>query len=195
MTEPDLTPFEKANARKGNKRVNWTDRLSLIQEHFPATAEPDIGGMLVEDDRVLGAILRDVLHSIQTPEGKLGRKAEFDTERGWEDLQDIRGQNYTHLPFHKAFRELARDRGGRYHSLTEISRKTTISRSRVHRLLNRVEPPSVEDLADIARSYGKPPSFFGEYRSRFVAQHLTAALEQDPEMSQNVYERIVRQSQ
>ena len=187
---PDLTPFHEANAEANGKRVKWSDRLSLIQEHFPATAEPDIGGMLVKDDRILGAILRDVLHSIQTPEGKTGRKLTFDPERGREDLRTLTGENYTHLPFHQAFRELASDKNGRSHSLTEISRKTAISRSRVHRLLNRVEPPSVEDLAVIARCYGKPPSYFGEYRSRYVAKHLAAHLEQNPEMSQAVYRKI-----
>lgn len=188
MTEPDLTPFQEAN-EAGRKR--WADRQSLIAEHFPSTAQPNIGEMLCRDDRILGAILRDVLHSIQTPDGKRGRKAAFDTEQAQEDLTTIEGANYTRYPFHEAFRQLARERRtGRNHSLTEIARRTSISRSRVYRLLNRVEPPSVEDLALIARAYGKPESYFGEYRARFVAQHLASALERDPDMSQTVFEQI-----
>lgn len=188
MTEPDLTPFRKANAR--TKRVKWEDRRSLVEEHFPSVTDPDIGHKMMQDDRVLGALLRDILHSAQSTPGKLGRKKVFDPERGREDLRTLQGQNYTHLPFHEAFRKLATDKSGREQSLTEISRKTAISRSKVHRLLKRVEPPSVEDLTAIAQGYGKPPSFFGEYRSRFVAQHLAAVLEDNPEMSQAVYQKI-----
>lgn len=163
----------------------------MIHRQYPSTTL-DTGQLLVNDTHALSSLLRDILHSAQTPEGKEGRKFRFDAERGAQDLTTLRDENYATLPFHEAFRVLARDRSsGRDHSRTEIARKTGLSRSRVHRLLTRAETPSLHDLETIAVAYRKPTAYFCEYRAEFIAQHLTARLQENPEMSQAMYRKIV----
>lgn len=182
---PDLSEFHEANrkARAEHRRVLFNDRKEMVHRHFPSTQNPDWGRIL-QDDNVLAAILRDVLTAEVTPEKPSDIVQEY---------RELLG-DYTSLPFKRAFRELARDRNGRYHSITQIARKTSISRSRVHRLITGVDPPDAEVITWIARAYGKKPAFFAEYRAQFVARHLTSVFESNPELSATVYRTLLRET-
>ncbi len=181
----DLSGFhrENAKARAEHRRVPFTERKKLIHQHFPSTRNPD-WNLILKDDNVLAAILRDVLTAESTPEKPA------DIVREYRELIG----DYTSMPFQRAFRELARDKGGRYHSITQISRKTSISRTRVHRLITGADPPDAEVIGWVARAYGKKPAFFAEYRAQFVARHLTSVFESNPELSASVYRNLLRET-
>lgn len=181
---PDLSEFHEANrqAREQHRRVQFKDRRDLIHRHFPSTQNPD-WGQILQDDNVLAAVLRDVLTAETSPEKPSDIVQEY---------RELLG-DYTSLPFQRAFRELARDKTGKYHSITQIARKTSISRSRVHRLITGVDPPDGEVLVWVARAYGKKPAFFAEYRAGFVAQHLTSVFHKNPELSETVYRKLLRE--
>lgn len=196
MTVPRQFAEANAKATKGGRpsRQAWEERKSLIAETWPLVSSP--GQAIVQNETALARLLMNIVAAGQNLNVSQGdRRIIVDPEAGYEDLKTMGGANYSTLPFCEAFRELARDRStGRLHSRSEIAAKVSISRARVHRLLTRAEPPTMADLADIATAYGKPASYFAEYRSRFVAQHLASVLDRNPDMSHEVYRKIVKEA-
>lgn len=184
----DLAVFQERNVP--GKRVNWDERRPLIAEQFPSTEEqnwPEITG----DDIAFERVIQDILKYDQREQGRDGPRPNLDWDKGIRSWRQITGQDYTGLPFHQAFRAVARDRAGRAHSLTTIARKTGISRTRVHLLINGQQEPDLQSIALVAQAYGKKPSFFAEYRAEIIARRLVAVLAANPEYSVSVYRKVV----
>lgn len=173
------------------KRVVWDDRRVIVNEHFPSTAEKD-WPELAGDDEAFERMLQDILKVDQAETGRSGPRPNLDWDKGIRSWRQITGQDYTGLPFHQAFRAVARDRSGRVHSMTTIANKTGISRSRVHRLINGAEEPDLQAIALVAQAYGKKPSFFAEHRAEIIARRVIAVLAQNPEYSVSVYRKVVQ---
>lgn len=172
------------------KRVDWQERRGLIRTEFPEAVEPDWGDVL-NDDAAFERMMRDILKFAQAEQGRDGPRPNLDWDKGMQTWREITGQDFTGLPFQQAFREIARDRSGREHSLSHISNKTGISRSRVHRLITGREAPDMQVMALIAGGYGKKPQFFAEYRAEIIAQRVISILARNPEYSAVVYRKVV----
>lgn len=185
----DLSPFinDNVNWRSRNKRVPWEERIELINKHFPATQDPDYN-IILRDNDVFGRILRDILKVDQIEPGRAGPRPNLDYERGMQSWKEMTGQDYCEMPFVKAFKMLTRD-----NSYLVVARKTRISRSRVHRLANGQEPPTIDDLRDIAGAYNKKPAYFAEYRAEFIMAAIATRLADEAEMTTAIYTKLVRQ--
>lgn len=151
--------------------------------------------LLAEED-VLGRILKDILKADQMEPGRSGPRPNLDYERGmrtWREMASRETQvkrterDFTGLPFTEAFAKLIGP-----DSLTAIARKTSISRSRAHRLLNGHEEPTVDDLHAIAEAYGKHPAYWLEYRTELIVAALAARLAARPEMTVAIYNKLTR---
>lgn len=196
----DLGPFATDNekARAERRRVRWAERAELIDQHFPETTDLNWNRALADND-TFARIVRDVLKAHQhadRPEAErslAGRRPNLDIELGQQNLRDLVGGSFATKPFVEAFRQLTTDRAtGRLHSLTAIARKTNISRSRVHRLLTGQDEPCLDDMHAIAHAYHHKPSFFTEYRTKAILAFVANKLEDSPEMSASLYQRISR---
>jgi len=184
----DLTSFDEDNAnwRRQRKRVPWDDRLKLIEQQFPGAVNAE-WNVVLRDPDVLGRLLRDILKVDQIEPGRAGPRPNLNYERGMQTWREITGQDFSELPFAQALRLLARGQ-----SYTAIARKTKISRSRVYRLLQGWEPPTVDDLRTCAAAYNKKAAYFAEYRAEFILAAIAARLSKETEMTIAVYVNLMR---
>lgn len=144
------------------------DLIDLTSDHTRA---------VVDGEEVLPRLLRDLL-SIDNVPVRRGQRPRLDVDEGRQLLNDIRGLDYTIEPFHIALRTLVGDR-----SLTNVARRTGLSKPNLSRLMNRQKEPSIAELEACAIGFGKRPVYFAEYRTlafmEVVRQHLAA----DPDRS------------
>jgi hypothetical protein len=186
---PDLSAFTADNDRwrAERKRVPWEERLEMIEERFPDAMNAD-WNVVLRDDDVFARILKDILKVDQIEPGRAGPRPNLDYDRGIQTWREMTGRDYSELPFRQAFQALAR-----MHSLTTVARKTTLSRSKVHRLLQGTDRPTVVELRAIAVGYGKKPAYFAEYRAEYVMAAMAARLADDPEITITLYTKLARQ--
>jgi DNA-binding phage protein len=184
----DLARFVADNAKwkERKKRVPWDERLKLIYEEFPGIADPDWNAILKDPD-VLARMLKDILKVDQIEPGRAGPRPNLDIERGLRTWHEMTVGDYAEHPFVEAFRLLTRN-----HSVRSVAHKTSISKSRVERLLQGQDHPTVEDLRLIAQAYNKKPAFFVEYRAEFIMAAIATRLAQEHEMTVVLYRKLVQ---
>lgn len=196
----DLKVFQSDNkvSQLSKKRVNWTARLAMIKHHFPTVGDVDWSNAL-RDNEIFARVVRDILKAQQhlslsdDEQSVAGRKPNIELEEGMIGWRELMGRSYSEYPFTQSFRLLTTDRStGKQHSLTMIARKTGISRSRVHRLINGQEIPDLRDMEMIAAGYKRKPSFFTEYRTAVIIGYLAERLEVDPDIGISLYETLVK---
>lgn len=183
----DLSRFTADNAhwREQRKRVPWEQRLALIAETFPSAVTADWATILQDPD-VLARILKDILKVDQIEPGRAGPRPNLDIDRGMRTWREITAGDYSERPFPEAFRILAHGA-----SVRAIARKTSISKSRVERLLQAQDHPTIDDLRLIARSYNKRPAYFVEYRAEVIIAAIAARLADEHELTVTLYKKLV----
>lgn len=186
----DLSAFTQDNARwrDQKKRVPWDERVKMIDEHFPAVRDAEWSAILKDPD-VLARVLKDILKVDQIEPGRAGPRPNLDVERGMRTWREITVGDYSERPFSEAFAILARN-----NSVRTIARKTSISKSRVVRLLKGQDNPTVDDLRDIAGAYQKKPAYFVEYRAEYIMAAIATRLADEHEMTVALYKKLVRPS-
>jgi transcriptional regulator with XRE-family HTH domain len=102
-------------------------------------------------------------------------------------LRRLSGQDFTTLCFIDAFEML-----GAGKSMTQLARRTGLSRSQVYRLQKGWIEPDVWMLQTVAKAFNKHPSFFVEYRAYFVLANLQGRLLGSPESSIDLYRKLTR---
>jgi hypothetical protein len=183
----DLSRFaeDKVDRNALRKRVPWEQRLQMIQEEFPATRDPNWNQILKDPD-VFARILKDVLKVDQIEAGRAGPRPNLDVERGMRSWSEFRG-DYSELPFVEAFRILARGNSQRV-----IARKTGISKTRIVRLQQGDDRPSMDDLRAIAAAYTKKPAYFVEYRAEYIIAAIATRLQDEHELTAALYRKLVQ---
>lgn len=184
----DLTRFSEDNARwkAQKKRVPWDERLKLIEEEFPNIRSPE-WNMILRDPDVLARILKDILKVDQIEPGRAGPRPNLDVERGMRTWREMTVGDFAERPFPEAFRILSRN-----NSIRTIARKTSISKSRVERLLHGQDHPTADDLRTIAAAYQKKPAYFVEYRAEFIMAAIAARLTDEHEMTVALYKKLIQ---
>lgn len=191
MDEPDhpqLKVFEELNeaAAEQGFRIPWSRRLATIHSQFPSTKNLDWAEAFRRDHELWVRIMSDIIKADQAEPGRDGPKPRaVDVDRGMATIRQMMGQDYSLLPFCEAFTVLARG-----YSLSHLARKTAISRSKVHRLLRGDDTPTAEEMEQTARSFGKHPSYFAEYRAAYITAMVHERMEDNPETSIAIYRRM-----
>lgn len=200
VTYRDQEKFITANElwRSKKRRMPWAERVEMIRASFPSI-DMDLedwkrDGVLVDEhdpreaSEVMVKLVIDILKDDQVdPERKHGARPALDVDRGMQTWNEMTGREYSELPFQQAFTIVVGD-----NSLTMVARKTNISRSRVHRLLQGAEQPTVEDMRMIAAGYGRKPSYFLEFRSEYIMAALMSRLSAEPELVTTIYAKLMR---
>lgn len=183
----DLAPFTEDNAkwRSKRRRVPWQHRVEQIEEQFPSVKSD--WNVILRDDDVFGRLLRDILKIDQIDPGRAGPRPNLDYDRGMQSWRELTGEDFCQLPFPRAFKAITYKQ-----SLTQVARKTGISRSRVDRLLKEQDRPTVDDMRQIAKAYGKKPAFFAEYRTEYIIASMVARLEYEYELTVTIYKKLLQ---
>lgn len=184
----DLSRFTEDNERWRNqhKRVPWAQRLELIQETFPSTRTANWDDILKDPD-ILARVFKDILKVDQMEPGRAGPRPNLDVERGMQVWNEFATGDFAERPFPEAFRLLTRNA-----SIRSVAHKINISKSRVERLLNGRDHPTIEDLRLIAAAYNKKPAYFIEYRAEYIIAVIAAQLADRHEMTVALYKKLVR---
>jgi len=181
----DTAPRDLSRFRPEGKKLSNEERTRLIKQTFPTVETLDWKRAFDEDIDLFGRMIRDILKIDQSVPGRPGPRPEPEHVRGMAHLRQLMGEDYTALPFEEAFVILSDQR-----SLTQLSRKVGLARSRVNRLRLGLVNPTVYDMAQIAEAFGKHPSFFAEYRAFYIVGALMDRLEGSPETSVGLYRKL-----
>jgi hypothetical protein len=187
--EPDqrVVFFNEVNeaARRLGKRVSWSERVRMINEHFPSTVTLSWRQVMAVPE-TLPSILRDILRLEQADPGRSGPRPAPDYRKGLKTLRQITGEDYSSLPFHEAFAVLARG-----YSMRHLGRKTSLSSSAIQRYLQGDRQPGMDEMARIAKVFGKQPWYFAEYRLNFIMASIGSKLEAAPDATVVLYKKLL----
>ncbi len=175
---PELVPFIELNAEEKalGEKMPWKRDL-LIHKQFPSVARLNWRQALSQDDTLWGKLLKDLLD----PKIIAGE----DQRRTKERLRQMTGNDYSHLPFTDAFRTLAGSR-----SIRHLATKLKLGQHIIFDLKSGAKQPDIKMLEQIARGFGKDPSYFVEYRISYILGALGDQMESAPEMSVDLYRKI-----
>lgn len=167
------------------KRIPWVERSELIKKRFPSTARLDWYEVFRQDPAILGKIVNDIIKLDQARSGKPGKRPSLEENDAQDKLRKLQDEDYSDMEFVPTLKLLAGTR-----SIRALSRKISLEKSYVHKLLtSKIEPP-VQVIEQIAEAFGKHPSFFLEYRIYYVLAMLNHKLTQSPESSIIFYNRL-----
>lgn len=169
---PDLDVFRKASEEK----MPWTKRVELIKQQFPSTVRLDWNEVFRQDPAVLGRIINDILKADQAEPGRPGKRPALDVAAAEERWRQMSGEDYTMLPFDRAFTILKGDR-----SIRHVAHKVGLDKTLVWGLLNGDKRPNPEIMEKVAAGFKKHPSYFLEYRIDYILGVLFHKLQSSPE--------------
>lgn len=194
LVSHSLERFDLDNKKwaRRSKRVPTDGRTQMVIEEFPSVATLDWQNVLKVDEEglpegIFALLLRDIFKLDAAPAGRDGPRAELTYEQEVRAWRRATGQDYSERPFTEAFEVLIGE-----DSMAEVAMKTHIAKTKVYRLLRGQEIPTADDLRAIARAYDKDPSYFHEFRVKFVLAAVAAQLDTNHEMAATLYRRIVR---
>lgn len=179
MTDDRLEVFRNSG------KMPWTERKKLIHEQFPSTVNLNWKKAFDKDVDLFTAILRDVLKVDQDSGGRPGPRPVLPHADAVRSYRRLMGDDFSTLPFAETFGLLIGTR-----SVRAVAHKTGLSRSQVHRLRRGEADPDLFEMEQVARGFGKQPSYFLEYRTAYIAGALLSRMEGLPESTIDMYRRL-----
>lgn len=167
-----------------SERIPWDDRLATVHRQYPSTDQRDWSEALRDYD-LMGALIRDILKVESAPKRR-GQRPSLDIEAGEARLRQLWGDEWTTLPFAEAFRLLSGSLSRR-----AVGERVGVPRATVQRLLDGLEPTG-QEMERIAAAFGKPPTYFREYRVGLVCGFLVEYFADAPEASVALAHRLSR---
>ena len=189
MDEP--VSAQPVTSRKPNdRRKVEADRYAQVQESWPSTrADRDQVSEVLADYDLLGRVMRDVLR-IGYDAPRRGQRSPLEWSDGQARLRALsaeRAGQATTRPFADAFPELASEAGA---TIDDIAAGADISRSQVHRLLRGHIMATPIEMAKLATYFGKPVTYFTEYRVHLICESMAQQLVAAPERTIDVLVRM-----
>lgn len=178
---PDLGIFDRDMA--------WDERHELIKKTFPSVVALDWNKVFLQDPGLLGRILNDILKADQAVPGRPGKRPALDRDEARKRWREIIGDDsvdFTMLPFHKAFQNLAGDK----YSIRHLANKCKLDKSMIHNLLRGEKAPTPEIMEKVAWGFKLSPSYFLEYRVAYVLGVLFYKLTSQPESTVVFYNKV-----
>lgn len=159
--------------------ADWLEAIEAVQQRRPGVAAPEWDRALANPN-TLAMVIRDLTRVDLSP-SKKGPRDIPELTVGTAIIDELAGDTeYTSLPFTEAFQNLVAARGL---SMAGVARKISVSRSQAHRYITGERTPPVTDMAHIAIAFGKPATYFREYRALRIASAVAEAMEADPDRS------------
>ncbi len=178
----DATPYERLG------KVSWEIRAKMIKAQFPSVENLNWDRALERDMDLFGRIMRDILKLEQAAPGRPGPRPSLDMAAAKRRMNQLLGNDYTLLPFKEAFRVLAGTRSTRH-----LASMTGLNRNTVQRLLKGDIEPDGFEMAVIAETFGKHPSYFAEWRILYIANAIVTRLEWSPDTAVDIYRKMDQQ--
>lgn len=164
--------------------MSWADRKKIVNEQFPDWDKLDWVDAF-SDIELFGRIIRDILKLDQSEPGRSGPRPVLDRRAAEHRLRQFQRVDYSELPFKEALAVLA---GGR--SVRHLEAKTGVNRNTIQRLLAGTKEPSLYLMEELARGFGKEPSYFLEYRTAFILAALESRMLASPEIVGDLYNKL-----
>lgn len=133
----------------------------------------------------MGRILNDVFRADMAEPGRPGKRPSVAPELAAEHYRRLENEDYTIKPFAEALRALKGNK-----SVRHFARNAGVTKSTMHNLLQGQRTPDIETIESIAKSLGKRPSYFVEYRVGYIVAVISHYLEWAPESSVVHYKKI-----
>ncbi len=178
----DTTPYERLG------KVSWETRAKKIHDDFPNVKNLDWNKALERDMDLFGRVMRDILKLEQASPGRPGPRPSLDMASATKRLNQLMGNDYSMLPFREAFKVLANGRSHRH-----LASMTGLNRNTVQRLLKGDMEPDGFELAVIAETFGKHPSYFAEWRILYITNAIVSRLEWSPDTAIDIYRKLDQQ--
>lgn len=180
-TNRDLAVFEQATKEK----VSWDRRARVILSQFDSVEKLAWKKAFSSDIDLFARLVRDILKLDQTQPGRPGPRPALDLDQGISRLRQYMGEDYAVVSFPEAFKDLAAGR-----SIRSLARKCDLSKNHVHRLMTGEMAPDAYAMTQVAKAFGKHPSFFSEWRSMWIANAIVNRLDAQPESSMVLYRKL-----
>lgn len=177
----DLSMFDQANKEK----IPWDDRVRLINKVFPSTTNLNWYKIFKEDPAIMGAIVNDIIKAAQASPSRPGKRASVDSKIANKELRTLAGDDYSLEDFATSLKILM--------GKTSIRKTATMvgtDRNTIDRLIRNKMVPTAAIMEDLAKAFGKDPSFFVEYREYWILEMLRRQLNKVPESSITFYRKM-----
>ncbi len=181
-TKIDTTPYERLG------KVSWETRAKMIKKQFPSVTNLNWDRALERDMDMFGRVLRDILKLEQASPGRPGPRPSLDMPAATRRLNQLMGNDFTMLPFNEAFQVLCGDR-----SVRHVASMTGLNRNTVQRLLKGDITPDGFEMAVVAETFGKHPSYFHEWRILYITNAIVSRLEYSPDTGIDIYRKMDQQ--
>lgn len=165
-------------------KQSWETKEEKIKTTYPEVLDVDWSSVFSKDPDAFTKLLGEVVKS-EGRGSKPGKRPQLKRPEAEIKLAKISASDFSEHDFYTTFKNMCGDR-----SLMHIATKTGLSKSYVQRLLNRSNNPSLEAMEQIARAFGREPSYFIEYRNAHILGMLNAFLTSSPETSAAWYMRL-----
>lgn len=175
--------------RKAGRSVPWAERSHAIRQVVPSTSWGTTDWYdALGDYNLLGRIMRDVLKVGWEPPTRRGQRGPLEWDEGMARMEALTAEREGHITlveFNEAFAKLAGNRAMRH-----VAIKVGLTKSQVNRLLLGQIKPTMAELERIAAAFGKPPTFFVEYRVNMICAMIADSLITSPERTVDVLARL-----
>lgn len=166
----------------------WADRLSDVRRDWPST-EHNQAQILdaIADYDLLGRVMRDVLRvGYEAP--RRGQRSPLEWSDGQARLRSLAAERSglaSNESFAAAFARLADG-----HSIEAMADVTGMGIAQLDCLLDGRHAPTDDEMVQIATAFGKPPTYFLEYRIQFICATLATNLAASPERTIDLLVRL-----
>lgn len=170
------------------QKTTWPLRLAGVRRSWPST-EQNREQVLdaIADYDLLGRVMRDVLRVGYEPPRR-GQRSPLEWSDGQARLRSLAAERSglaSNLPFGEAFARLADG-----HSVDAMADSTGLHTWVLDALLEGQRDPTAEEMVAIADAFGKPPTYFLEYRITFICAAMATSLLANPERTIDVLVRL-----
>lgn len=199
----DSLDVRKASSKFNRRAELWDDAHDRIHREYPSTVRVTAKSLPMSG---LLQLLGD-LHTFAINDGTSSDPRATSSKRGArppatpEQITDtvhsifIAGlgvgmgppieREYTSLPFLEAFYGMIGER-----TLVQMARRTDIEIKRMQRIASGKYPPTGDEMAAIASTFGKEPWYFREVRSTMIAAAVLAQMDENPHQSARIVKEM-----
>lgn len=172
-----------------SRKEAWQERAKEIYHKFPEVEDFDWEAALTEDGTFFALVLRDMIKLDSSAPGRSGPRPTLERGEAKEQLDQLFGRDFSMESFKSAMEIMTHGA-----SVRSIANRSGLNRNTVHRLRTGEIDPDPWHMEQLARAYGKHPSYFSEWRVLYIAKAITMRLEANPESSIRIYKQMDEQA-
>lgn len=152
----------------------WDKKLQELRQDYPNIGSIDWHTLINNEPEVFYSVIGGVAKTKSKKSVSSGMK-----------VAQIKGENYSELPFIEALNVLWGDR-----SYRSMANKTGLPLASIQKIRSGAMTPSFETMEKIAVAFNMDPSYFLEYRICKILSSLDAYLVANPETATSWYSKL-----